>query len=383
MIILYYGTMAKDMSKKDYDYAVVGHAGNMLHMKKIFQKMSSELLRKHPEVKFLKALFANEKLLIKVFGWLPFSFKANEIRGPVCKDGTELRGIFITYPIIPGATQVSQKRKMVKLISACRVAEKHRVKIMGLGGFSSIDDGDQGAVLAKYSRVALTNGNALTAVAALEGIYKVAGLLGVDLKRSQTAVIGATGDIGSACARGLSKKVMALILTARNIDRLERFAKTLSHNSARVFITTNNILAIKGSDIIITAASGITTLVSANDFKKGAIICDVGFPKNVSYEYSKRRDIFVFSGGLVKPPSPVKFGLDLGLPPGIIYGCFAEAIVLALEKRFEHFSIGRGNITEEKMEYIRQKALKHGFVLTPLCRGRVLINEERMHRLRR
>lgn len=38
---------------------------------------------------------------------------------------------------------------------------------------------------------------------------------------------------------------------------------------------------------------------------------------------------------------------DIGLPKGIAYACLAETIVLALEGRFENFTLGR-NIEWEK-----------------------------------
>ena len=56
----------------------------------------------------------------------------------------------------------------------------------------------------------------------------------------------------------------------------------------------------------------------------------------------------------------------MGLPsPDVCYGCSCEAIILALERRFENFSFGRWNISIEKMEEIQTIALKHGFELAP------------------
>ena len=76
-------------------------------------------------------------------------------------------------------------------------------------------------------------------------------------------------------------------------------------------------------------------------------------------------DIFVFSGGMALSPTPIYLPIDMGLPtPDTLYGYFAEAIILSLEKRFENFSSGRGRITEEKVNEIRQLGEKHGFILS-------------------
>ena len=56
---------------------------------------------------------------------------------------------------------------------------------------------------------------------------------------------------------------------------------------------------------------------------------------------------------------------SIGLPPNVIYACLAETIVLALEGRFEVFTIGRD--TEwEKVKEIYKLGLKHGMKLAAI-----------------
>ena len=56
---------------------------------------------------------------------------------------------------------------------------------------------------------------------------------------------------------------------------------------------------------------------------------------------------------------------DIGLPKNVIYACLAETIVLALEGRFEVFTIGRD--TEwQKVKEIYQLGLKHGMKLAAI-----------------
>jgi predicted amino acid dehydrogenase len=57
--------------------------------------------------------------------------------------------------------------------------------------------------------------------------------------------------------------------------------------------------------------------------------------------------------------------INVGLPsPYCIFGSFAEAIILDLEKRYENFSSGTGNIYPEKIDEIRTLGKRHGFVVS-------------------
>jgi len=90
-----------------------------------------------------------------------------------------------------------------------------------------------------------------------------------------------------------------------------------------------------------------------------------------------RKDIFVFSGGLCSTPSPFSLGFDIGLPTAnILYGCFAEAIILSLEGRYESFSRGKMKISLEQIQWMEQAAAKHGFSMAPFFWGDRLMTEE-------
>jgi len=90
-----------------------------------------------------------------------------------------------------------------------------------------------------------------------------------------------------------------------------------------------------------------------------------------------RNDIFSFAGGLCSVPTPFDLGFDIGLPSkDILYGCFAESIILSLEDRYENFSQGKGFIEPEKIEEIRLMGEKHGFKIAPFYWGDRLVPEE-------
>lgn len=56
---------------------------------------------------------------------------------------------------------------------------------------------------------------------------------------------------------------------------------------------------------------------------------------------------------------------DIGLPPGVVYACMAETVALALEGRYETFTVGR-NIDWEKVKEIYRMGLKHGMKLATI-----------------
>jgi hypothetical protein len=52
--------------------------------------------------------------------------------------------------------------------------------------------------------------------------------------------------------------------------------------------------------------------------------------------------------------------------PDVVHGCLLEGMALALERRFEPFSRGRGAITPVRVEEMEAIAARHGIYLAPL-----------------
>jgi predicted amino acid dehydrogenase len=257
--------------------------------------------------------------------------------------------------------------------------------VAALGGFTSIY-GENGIRSASgEAGIAVTTGNTLTAAMAVRGIRRAAEALRMELKRATVAIIGATGDIGAACARALASHVRSINLAARSRPRLQALARVLDALGLRSGrIAAENRDAVHDADIVLCVASAAAPIVGGDDFRPGSIVCDVGYPKNVAAQAAHRRDVFVFDGGLVSTPSPIDFGFDNGLPsPDVLYGCFAEGVVLALEERFESFSQGKGNITPEKMDEIAELSEKHGFGLAPFYSGGRLVDDDELDDLSR
>ena len=105
-----------------------------------------------------------------------------------------------------------------------------------------------------------------------------------------------------------------------------------------------------------------------------AIICDAGYPKNLN----PGKDIpgaRIFSGGLGQISGGLSFMPDFkGILnrhpfPEVAHGCLLEGMILALARRFEPFSQGRGFISRERVEEIETIAALHGIHLAPLYNG--------------
>ena len=274
-----------------------------------------------------------------------------------------------------------------RITQAVMKAGKLGCKITTLGGFTSVV-GNEGEVVSKRVNIAVTSGNTYTASLAIEGIIKAAYYMDMDLSKSTLAVIGATGDIGSICTSILSKKVKKLNLAARSEKRLLDLAEKIRMESeTKVEVYKSYKDAVKEADIILTVTSAVSTIIEPENLKPGSVVCDVAIPANIAKEVvNMRDDIFVFEGGLAKLPyqSEVKDRIFNELmPSGSVYGCLAEGMVLTFEGRFENYSIGRGKITEEKIDEISKIAKKHGFQLADFFCGYKFYSEEEIETIKR
>lgn len=352
-------------------FGIIWHLYNFNHLERCLKMLNPDF--KMPSREFISQLF-NITPPFKLYDILDFKSKT----------GQSTNGCFIIATFIPDMIEKDIWAIFSKVVRACKIAEKNGVGIVTLGGFTSIVTERIGQEIEREVDVPVTTGNTFTAAMAIDGVLKAAGLLSMDISTAKVAIVGGTGDIGSACARVLVDKVRQLTITGRTKTNLRRISTELTkRRKAKIIATTDNELAVKDADIVIAAASVAQSILKIDWFKSGSIICDVGFPKNVPYVPTSRQDIMIFSGGLAKTPSSITFPVDTGLPAtDAIYGCFAEAIILALEKRYENFSFGRGNITLEKMDEIRQMGKKHGFEVSGFYWGDKLMDESMIGRVK-
>jgi hypothetical protein len=72
---------------------------------------------------------------------------------------------------------------------------------------------------------------------------------------------------------------------------------------------------------------------------------------------------------------------NIGLPKNVAYACLAETIVLALEGKFENFTVGR-NIEWEKVREIYRLGRKHGMELAAISGVNGVFSEADIRRVR-
>jgi predicted amino acid dehydrogenase len=116
--------------------------------------------------------------------------------------------------------------------------------------------------------------------------------------------------------------------------------------------------------------------------KPGCVITDVARPLDLSAEdVARRPDVLVIESGEIQLPGDVKMR-SIGLPPGVAYACLAETVVLALEGRYETFTVGR-NIEWEKVKEIYKLGLKHGMKLAVISGVNGVYTAEDFARIRK
>lgn len=295
----------------------------------------------------------------------------------------ETGGHFVACPLTARQmVELPEKYVLNKIIQVGKYAEKLGVKILGLGAMTSVV-GDAGVTVAKNLSIPVTTGNSYTVFTALEGMKKAAEMVGIDWPRSEIAIIGATGSIGSVCARILSKECKYLTLAARDETKLEKLAGQIYYEDGLAVRTSTQMQNTIGqADIVLAVSSAVTDIIDPRNLKPGAVVCDVARPRSVSQTIAQERDdVLVIEGGLIELPGDVNFNFNFGYPPKLALACMAETILLSLENLWESYTLGR-HLTIDQVKMIGKIAQKHGFKLAGFRSFERPVNEETILRVR-
>jgi predicted amino acid dehydrogenase len=284
--------------------------------------------------------------------------------------GQRIEGYLFSLGATPSQMMSRGERFTYKRLNiAARMAEHRGARIMGLGAFTSVV-GDAGITVAHEADVAITSGNSLTVAATLEAAKQAVIKMGAsDLTRGKAMVIGATGSIGSVCARLLAQAIYDVVLVSIEPERLIDLKRRILQETpgAKVTIATRADDMIGECDLIVTSTSAFgQRVLDITRCKPGAVICDVARPPDINpAEAALRPDVLVIESGEVLIPGDIDFGYDIGLPPKTAYACLAETALLAMEGRFEDYTLGR-NISLEQVKEIYRLFKKHNFQLAGL-----------------
>jgi acetylornithine/succinyldiaminopimelate/putrescine aminotransferase/predicted amino acid dehydrogenase len=361
--------------------------------------------------------FSDEELLRMAERWNdlaePFLMGTARI---VSDSGATAYGEFIGLPLTADQLLAMPHDDAVAIVrKAVDMARERGAQIVGLGAYTAVVT--RGGLHLRNTGVALTTGNSFTVVAAVDAVYEAVRRLGTSLPEATIAVVGATGSIGRATSILLSEQIGRMILIG-NPERPDQARKRLlkvgadivrflvgQHEGAKHFspgtigarlvslgrlpaadaddaevaplvealersghlvITTESDQWLPQADLVVTATSTTAELVTPDNLKFGAAVCDLSRPPNVSRAVKEARpDVLVIDGGIVATPGKADLGFNFGFEPGLAYACMAETMILGLEQHYEDTSIGT-DLTAETILHLRQVAEQHGFRLAQL-----------------
>ena len=309
----------------------------------------------------------------KIVAYAP-PFLYSKVTGIKSPTGAEAEGWLITVGGTPKEIMAhSPEFTYRRLLAAAAMAKKLGAQIMGLGAFTKVV-GDAGVTGGKRAPLPITTGNSYSASGALWAAHDAVNKLGmVELDsngklKGKAMVVGATGAIGSVCARLLAKAASEIYMVSPEPGKLLALKEEIETETpgAVVHVMAHTDKHLHEMDMIVTATSGAgKKILDIMKVKPGCVITDVARPLDISAEdVAKRPDVLVIESGEIRLPGTPKMK-DIGLPKGVVYACLAETIVLALEGRFENFTIGR-NIEWEKVREIYKLGLKHGMELASI-----------------
>ena len=309
----------------------------------------------------------------KAMAYVP-PFTYSHVTGIVSPTGAEAEGWLITVGGTPKELMAhSPEFTYARLLQAAETAKKLGAQVMGLGAFTKVV-GDAGVTVAKRAPLPITTGNSYSASGALWAAHDAMERLGIaevdehGRIKGKAMVVGATGAIGSVCARLLALASDELWLVSPETAKLLALKHDIERDNPRadVHIAATPDNALGEMDLIVTATSGAgKRVLDIMAVKPGCVITDVARPLDLSAEdVAKRPDVLVIESGEIELPGDVHMR-GIGLPPGVAYACLAETVVLALEGRYETFTVGR-NIEWEKVKEIYRLGIKHGMKLATI-----------------
>jgi predicted amino acid dehydrogenase len=242
------------------------------------------------------------------------------------------------------------KLGLERVRAACAQARTQGARIGALGGFSSILGERAGVDLSREVGVPFTTGNTLTA-AAIAAQVEAAVPSGCTV-----TVVGAGGDVGTGVCRLLARAGRRLVVVGRNPEPLDRLCREIPGTRRRSWDE-----AAPEVEVAVLLASAVEGPIALDAVPAGALVADGGHPANAA----PAAHVGYAPAGRVTVDIAVDLPivLEQHCGAGELPACLAEAAVLALERRYEAYSAGRGLIQPERAIAIREMAARHG--ITP------------------
>ena len=298
----------------------------------------------------------------------PFVAARTSLRSP---SGTRVVATVIGLPFTPGQVVDAMRAgggewALALIDQGVELARRAGCAVVGFGGFTSILTHNCRDI--RVSDVALTTGNSLTAAAALEATQLACRRLG--LERRVLGVVGAAGNIGRALAEVAADWADEIVLCGRpGAERRLREAAAALRVPVRI---ATDLAALRACNVILAASNAARPVVLPEHIDPDApvVVCDVAVPRDVDDRLlDERPRAVVLKGGVVRAPLGQTLAIEgMNLPPGEVYGCLAETMLMGLAGIGENFSYG--SLDPMRIRRIRDLALLHGFALDENLRQR-------------
>jgi fatty aldehyde-generating acyl-ACP reductase len=298
--------------------------------------------------------------------------------------GAEIEGWFIACPLTPTQLLTLPVEMVYRKLEECgRMAEDLGAGILGLGALTSVV-GDGGVTVAGRLNLAVTTGNSYTVATAVEGAKRGAALMDTRIAEATVAVVGAGGSIGRTSALLMAKEAARVTLIGRDVAKLEPVAEEArAFRHAEIAVTNDLQAGLSDADVVVAVTSSADALIEPRHLKPGAVVCDVARPRDVSTRVHRERpDVLVLEGGVVAVPGEPDFRFNFGFPPRTAYACMSETMLLALEGRYEPFTLGK-TVSVAQAEEMARLAARHGFHLAGFRSFERAVTDEHIAAVRR
>ena len=334
----------------------------------VIHPLDIRFVHKHPDFRWTKYL--PDRIVEETAAYLKPMYVGRIAGGRSPTTGQRIEGYLFALGTTPRQMMRRSPRFTYnRLNEAAKMAERHGCRLMGLGAFTSVV-GDAGSTVAHEASIAITSGNSLTVAATLEAAKQAVVNMGATtLTKGRAMIIGATGSIGAVCSRLLAQAIHDVVLVSIEPEKLIDLKRTMQRETpgTKVTIALRPGELAADCDLVVTATSAFgQRILDISTCKPGAVICDVARPPDIGEkEAALRPDLAVIESGEVLIPGDVDIGYDIGLPKGTAYACLAETALLAMEGRFESYTLGR-EIDMDRVKEIYRLFKKHEFQIAGL-----------------
>lgn len=318
-------------------------------------------------------------LVKKVLEWMS-PFLAAEVEGLTSHLGRTAVGALVMCPLLTEQMQTCSPAKVTKAVnSTLEFAQTLGPKIIGLTAYTAFS-GNKGVELAEWVELPLTTGSNYTLAMMPEAILRAADLMEIELSSSYVLIAGVTSSVGRYCLEILTHFVAGMFVTAHSQDKFGLvLADTPKEKRGKLHFCPDPSSILDKVSIVIIATNHIPVEFDIDKLNPGTIIFDASYPRHI--DAKKRDDILVIDGVTTSPPGEVNFNFDFGLPAHLCYPCMAEPMILALERKYQDYSLGK-DFEPEKIREMMRLGAKHGFEIAGLTSRERSISSEQILRIK-